>query len=36
VALAEAPAKGETIFEYLPKSPGAEDYISLAKEVLND
>lgn len=36
VALAEAPAKGQTIFEYLPKSPGAEDYISLANEVLHD
>jgi chromosome partitioning protein len=34
VALAEAPAKGQTIFEYLPKSPGAEDYLSLSKEVL--
>jgi len=36
VALAEAPAKGETIFEYLPKSPGAEDYTALANEVLHD
>jgi chromosome partitioning protein len=36
VALAEAPAKGQTIFEYLPKSPGAEDYLALSKEVLND
>lgn len=35
VALAEAPAKGETIFEYLPKSPGAEDYLALSEEVLN-
>ncbi len=35
VALAEAPAKGETIFEYLPKSSGAEDYRALAEEVLN-
>ncbi len=36
VALAEAPAKGQTIFEYMPKSPGAEDYMSLAAEVLHD
>ncbi len=35
VALAEAPAKGETIFEYMPKSSGAEDYSALAEEVLN-
>jgi len=36
VALAEAPASGQTIFEYAPKSPGAEDYAALAEEVLND
>lgn len=36
VALAEAPAKGQTIFEYLPKSPGAEDYLALSNEVLHD
>ncbi len=35
VALAEAPAKGQTIFEYMPKSSGAEDYQALAEEVLN-
>ena len=35
VALAEAPAKGQTIFEYMPKSSGAEDYTALAEEVLN-
>jgi chromosome partitioning protein len=35
VALAEAPAKGQTIFEYLPKSPGAEDYLALSKEVVD-
>jgi chromosome partitioning protein len=35
VALAEAPAKGQTIFEYMPKSPGAEDYMALAEEVVN-
>lgn len=35
VALAEAPAKGQTIFEYLPKSPGAEDYLALSKEVID-
>ena len=35
VALAEAPASGQTIFEYSPKSPGAEDYQQLANEILN-
>jgi chromosome partitioning protein len=35
VALAEAPAHGQTIFEHLPKSPGAEDYMALAEEVMN-
>ena len=35
VALAEAPAKGQTIFEYMPKSSGAEDYTALAEEVIN-
>lgn len=36
VALAEAPANGQSIFEYSPKSSGAEDYMSLAKEVLGE
>jgi chromosome partitioning protein len=36
VALAEAPASGQTIFEYDKKCSGAEDYLALAKEVLND
>lgn len=35
VALAEAPSNGQTIFEYAPKSSGAEDYWALAEEVLN-
>ena len=35
VSLAEAPASGQTIFEYSDKSSGAEDYASLAQEVLN-
>ena len=35
VALAEAPINGKTIFVYNPKSNGASDYMSLAKEVLN-
>lgn len=34
VSLAEAPASGQTIFEYAPKSSGAEDYAALAEEVL--
>jgi len=36
VALAEAPAHGQSIFEYSPKSTGAEDYLALAAEVLAD
>jgi chromosome partitioning protein len=36
VALAEAPAQGKTIFEYAEKSSGAEDYQSLAAEVMNE
>lgn len=34
VALAECPIHGQTIFEYNPKSNGANDYMSLAEEVL--
>ncbi len=34
VALAEAPAQGMDIFRYSPKSYGAEDYISLAREII--
>lgn len=34
VALAEAPAHGQDIFRYNPKSFGAEDYKSLAKEII--
>jgi chromosome partitioning protein len=34
IALAEAPAQGLDIFRYNPKSSGAEDYLSLSKEVL--
>jgi len=33
VKLAECPGFGKTIFEYAPKSPGAEDYAALAREV---
>lgn len=35
VALAEAPIKGRDIFQYEPKSNGAQDYLKLAKEILN-
>ena len=31
--LAECPSFGKTIFEYAPKSRGAEDYAALAREV---
>lgn len=34
VALAEAPAQRQDIFSYSPKSPGAEDYLALCKEIL--
>jgi len=34
VALAEAPSQGLDIFRYNPKSHGAEDYLSLSKEIL--
>jgi len=34
VRLAEAPAHGKHIFDYDPRSPGAEDYMALAKEIL--
>jgi chromosome partitioning protein len=34
VSLAEAPSNGQTIFEYAPKSSGAEDYSQLVDEVL--
>lgn len=34
IALAEAPAQGLDIFRYQPKSYGAEDYLSLSKEIL--
>jgi chromosome partitioning protein len=33
VALAEAPAQGLDIFRYSPKSNGAEDYLSLCREI---
>lgn len=35
VSLAEAPANGQTIFEYAAKSSGAEDYAELVQEILN-
>ncbi len=34
VALAEAPASRQDIFEYNKSSPGAKDYLALAKEIL--
>lgn len=33
VKLSEAPAEGQTIFEYAPRSPGARDYAALAATV---
>ena len=34
IALAEAPARGVDIFNYQPKSNGAEDYLLLCKEII--
>ena len=34
VKLAEAPSYGQTIFQYAPKSPGAEDYRALGRVIL--
>jgi len=34
IAIAEAPSYGKTIFEYRLKSHGADDYMSLAKEII--
>jgi chromosome partitioning protein len=36
IKLSEAPAFGQTIFEFEPKSKGAQDYEALAKRVLAD
>lgn len=35
ISLAEAPSFGQTIFEYKPRSYGAQDYMSLTKEILS-
>lgn len=35
VSLAEAPARGQDIFEYSPKSNGAIDYLELCEELIN-
>jgi chromosome partitioning protein len=35
VALQEAPSWGKTIFEYKPDSNGAEDYMTLTKEIIS-
>lgn len=34
IAIAEAPSFGQTIFEYAPKSHGAEDFLSLCEEIV--
>jgi chromosome partitioning protein len=34
IAVAEAPSFGQTIFEYAPKSHGAEDFLSLCEEIV--
>jgi chromosome partitioning protein len=35
IKLAESPSFGQSIFQYAPKCPGAEDYTALAHEVLS-
>ena len=35
VRIAEAPSFAQSVIEYAPLSPGAQDYISLAKEFIN-
>lgn len=35
IKLAECPSFGQTIFQYAPRSKGAQDYQSLADEILN-
>jgi chromosome partitioning protein len=36
VRLSEAPGYGQTIFEYAPRSPGAEDYEKLTERIAQD
>jgi chromosome partitioning protein len=36
VRLSEAPGYGQTIFEYAPHSPGADDYRALTERIMND
>jgi chromosome partitioning protein len=36
IKLAESPSFGQSIFAYAPRSPGAQDYAELAREVLGE
>ncbi|HIP71506.1 MAG TPA: ParA family protein [Anaerolineae bacterium] len=36
VRLSEAPAHGQHIFEYAPRSNGAQDYLELTRRIVND
>jgi chromosome partitioning protein len=36
VRLSEAPGYGQTIYEYAPRSPGAEDYLNLTERIIQD
>ena len=36
VRLSEAPGYGQTIYEYAPRSPGAQDYEALTERVMRD
>jgi chromosome partitioning protein len=36
VRLSEAPGHGQTIFEYAPRSPGAQDYQRLTERIVQD
>jgi chromosome partitioning protein len=36
IAVAEAPSFAQSIFEYAPRSHGAEDYLALCKEIIKN
>jgi chromosome partitioning protein len=36
VRLSEAPGYGQTIYEFAPRSPGAEDYLNLTERIIQD
>lgn len=36
IAVAESPVKGKSVLDYRPKSPGAIDYLAIARKIAND